>query len=203
MEWQPGNYTQGGRHRHDWHYMIFFLSTRVKMDIYLIMSSGLVCFCLVLGWCCAVIPRRAGKVPNLWRPQEEAVRFSQNHRPTVGDFGHQQQSTVGSGGWWSVFPKYNPSPSQLNADPWYRNSVSFTLNAVSSLITRWCIMTHAEEAQAIGTVCSGLSIWPLGAIWLQRWVRCVSVDYTLSFSFFLFTVYRFRPTFNFWAGSNN
>lgn len=143
---------------------------------------GFFCFCFVLGWCCAVIPRRAGKVSDLWRPQEEAVRFSPNHRSTVGDFGHQQQSTVGSGGWWNVFPKYNPSPCQLNADPWYRNNASFTLNAVSFLITRWCTMTHAEEAQAIGTVCSGLSIWPLGAIWLQRWVRCVSVDYTLFFS---------------------
>lgn len=35
-------------------------------------------------------------------------------------------------------------------------------------------MILAEEVQATGTACSGLNIWPLGAIWQPRSVRFVS-----------------------------
>lgn len=48
-------------------------------------------------------------------------------------------------------------------------------------VARWFTMTHAEEVQATGTAFSGLNIWPQGAIWLLRWVRCVSACLLLYF----------------------
>lgn len=135
------------------------------------------CMFVFAGWCCAVIPRRAGKVSNLWRPQEEAVRFSPNHRPTVCNFSHKQQSTLGSGGWCFQNEILHLIIKWLL--PQSKTMVCIIAD-VAFVITRWSTMTHAEEVRAIGTVCSGLNIWPQVAIWLQRWVRCVSVDYPCS-----------------------
>lgn len=42
-------------------------------------------------------------------------------------------------------------------------------------ITRWSTMIRAEEVQATGTACSDLNTWPLGVIWLLKWVRYVSI----------------------------
>lgn len=36
-------------------------------------------------------------------------------------------------------------------------------------------MIHAGEAQATGTACLGSNTWPQGVIWLQKWVRYVSL----------------------------
>lgn len=51
----------------------------------------------------------------------------------------------------------------------------FYLVSMCSAMARWSTMTHVGEALAIGTACFDLNIWPRGAIWLQRWVRCVSI----------------------------
>lgn len=37
-------------------------------------------------------------------------------------------------------------------------------------------MIHAGEVQATGTACSDLNTWPLGVIWLLKWVRYVSIS---------------------------
>lgn len=60
------------------------------------------CFChflfAVAGWCRPAVPCWTRKVPHLRRPQKEAACFSQDNRPAVCHFCHQQQSTVGSRG---------------------------------------------------------------------------------------------------------
>lgn len=38
-------------------------------------------------------------------------------------------------------------------------------------ITRWSIMIHVGVVQDIGTAYSDLNTWPLGVIWLLKWVK--------------------------------
>lgn len=54
-------------------------------------------------------------------------------------------------------------------------SLNFKFRAsLLALISRWSTAILAGEVQATGTACSGLNIWPQGAIWQPRSVRFVS-----------------------------
>lgn len=131
-------------------------------------NTFVVCmFDVIAGRCRSVIPRGAGKVSYLWRSPEEAVCFPANHRPTVCNFSHKQQSTVGSGGLYNMFSKVKPEcvfvlflmffqqENVISVDMfwWFIFAMFFHF-----VITRWFIMTHVEEVQATGTACSGLNI---------------------------------------------
>ena len=58
---------------------------------------------IIPGWCSTPFPRRAGEIPDLWRPQEKTVCLPPHHRTPVCYLGNQQQSLMGSGGRFTIY----------------------------------------------------------------------------------------------------